>query len=456
MYFNWLSFSFYHVLIYFIFFFHILFGNCLEIIGNPIYLFDLLRMVPSAQLLLVTRRKKLSGKYPVKIRIIYQRNNKDFPIGIDLTQEEFDGATAKHIKGLHREVSKKLNEKINKANKIIGEPGVFTFDKFSEAFNGRVKDSSNLYALFDDYIKILTDEERLKTAESYITAKNSFKDYKNNIGLYDITPGFLNNYQSYQRKRKISSNKVGLSDTTIGIYVRTLRSIYNYAISLGIIKRDESYPFGKRKFVIPASRNIKKALSIQEVSKIYNYQTIPGTAEDKARDFWIFSYLCNGINFKDVSLLQNKNIDGDMLRFVRAKTKNTTRANQTTISCHLGDAAKSIIEKWRNHNREGDGYLFAILQVDDDARQQVRRVAQFIKNTNKYMKRISHTIGIEMVANTGHTRHSSATILKRSGASIEQIQEALGHLNSTTTRAYLDSFDDESKKELSNSLSNFV
>jgi len=36
---------------------------------------------------------------------------------------------------------------------------------------------------------------------------------------------------------------------------------------LGVIKKDETYPFGKRKYIIPASRNVKKALSLQEVIK---------------------------------------------------------------------------------------------------------------------------------------------------------------------------------------------
>jgi len=96
------------------------------------------------------------------------------------------------------------------------------------------------------------------------------------------------------------------------------------------------------------------------------------------------------------------------------------------------------------------------LTPGDDSRQQVRRVAQFIKNTNKYMKRISDAIGLEKPANTYFSRHSAASILKQSGASIEQIQEALGHQSSSTTRAYLDSFDDDSKKDLAASLSNFL
>ncbi len=406
-------------------------------------------MIPTSHLLLVTRRAKKDGKYPVKIRVIFQRCHKDFPIGIDLTEEEFAGATSVNIRKEFRSSAIKLNNEIVKANNIITHTGIFTFKKFKDAFYGRVKDAADIFAYFDEYISILNNEGRIKTAESYVTASSSFKNFKSKIGLYDITPHFLNTYQDYQVKR-------GLSETTVGIYVRTLRSIFNYAISLGVIRKDETYPFGKRKYIIPAGRNIKKAFSIEVVSKIYNYEVIPGTPEDKARDFWIFSYLCNGVNFKDICQLKNKNIDGDMLRFIRAKTKNTTRGNQITISCHLGEPAMRIIQKWSDINKSHDAYLFPILTASDDLKVQGKKVAQFIQTTNKYMKRISEAIGLEKPALTYSSRHSAATILKRSGASIIQIQEALGHQSSTTTQRYLDSFDDDSKKALSDSLSNFL
>ena len=60
------------------------------------------------------------------------------------------------------------------------------------------------------------------------------------------------------------------------------------------------------------------------------------------------------------------------------------------------------------------------------------------------------------VATTYYARHSAATILKRSGASIAQIQEALGHSTQSVTQSYLDSFDDDTKKNLANSLSSFI
>jgi integrase/recombinase XerD len=52
-------------------------------------------------------------------------------------------------------------------------------------------------------------------------------------------------------------------------------------------------------------------------------------------------------------------------------------------------------------------------------------------------------------------RHTFSTVLKRSGASTEIIQVALGHTNIKTTEAYLDSFDRDTKKQLAGRLSAF-
>jgi integrase/recombinase XerD len=72
------------------------------------------------------------------------------------------------------------------------------------------------------------------------------------------------------------------------------------------------------------------------------------------------------------------------------------------------------------------------------------------------MKIISLKIGLDKNVTTYYGRHSAVTIMKKSGANIEQIREALGHHSTSTTQKYLDSFDDESKRELSNSLTNFM
>ncbi len=61
----------------------------------------------------------------------------------------------------------------------------------------------------------------------------------------------------------------GNSLTTVGIYIRPLRALFNQAIRDGIIA-PESYPFGKGRYQIPAGRNVKKALSLNDIEKILN------------------------------------------------------------------------------------------------------------------------------------------------------------------------------------------
>jgi site-specific recombinase XerD len=70
------------------------------------------------------------------------------------------------------------------------------------------------------------------------------------------------------------------------------------------------------------------------------------------------------------------------------------------------------------------------------------------------MKIIAESIGIESLT-TYTARHSFATILKRSGASTEFISEALGHGNLKTTQNYLDSFEDDQKRETAKALTAF-
>jgi integrase/recombinase XerD len=406
-------------------------------------------MKPTAYLILATRHKKKSGRYPVKVRVVFQSVPKDFKTGIDLTEEEYRNSIVERPKGDFKKTGIKLSALKVKAQQTLEKIDIFTFTKFENAFYTTTKSASNIWPFFEEYIEILNSEGRLKTRDSYITSLNSFKAFKSTLGFYDVSTDYLKKYEKWMLNK-------GNSKTTVGIYTRNLRSIYNYGISEQVIKKDENYPFGRRKYVIPAGGNTKKALRQEEVSLIYNYKAVPYSWEDKAKDFWMFSYLCNGINFKDIALIKNKFIDGDMLRFVRAKTENSNREDEVIISCFINDMIKNIITKWRSTNHFKDEYLFTILQKGDDLEVQMKKVAQFIKNTNKYIRRICLKIGIDKDVTTYYGRHSAATIMKKSGANIEQIREALGHQSSSTTQKYLDSFDDESKRELSKSLSSFM
>ncbi len=134
---------------------------------------------------------------------------------------------------------------------------------------------------------------------------------------------------------------------TVGIILRPLRAIFNEAIEDGLIKREKCYPFGKRRYQIPSSRNVKKAINIDRIGEIYNYKT-DNKDELRARDLWMFCYFGNGMNAKDMAYLKYKNIEGEYFVFLRAKTERTTRHDPRPITVYLNEDMLLYIERWGN------------------------------------------------------------------------------------------------------------
>jgi len=226
--------------------------------------------------------------------------------------------------------------------------------------------------------------------------------------------------------------KRGCSRTTVGIKLRPLRTIFNEAIEMGIIKREKCYPFGRRKYQIPTGRNIKKALTEDHISIIYYYQP-ECTDERKAKDFWLFCYLGNGMNPKDLVYLKYKDICDGYLVFARAKTERATRNDPKPITVYINEDMREIMERWGNKDKDPDNFIFPIMNNNLDPLRQYELVTSFTHFINDKMVRIGNRLGIEKKLTTIVSRHSFSTQLKRTGASTEYIQEALGHTDKKTT-----------------------
>jgi integrase len=238
--------------------------------------------------------------------------------------------------------------------------------------------------------------------------------------------------------------------------LRPLRSIINGAIEEGHLKKDKAYPFGRRKYQIPTSRNMKKALELSEVEMIYYYPSSKLTeTEERCRDFWLFSYFGNGMNPKDIATLKYHNIQDDFIIFERSKTEQSLRSDPKPIVVFLNEDMKCIITKWGNEKNSPNDYIFNILPNGITPLRQYALIQNFVRLVNDTMKKILKELGINKKATTYVARHTFSTVLKRSGASTEVIQEALGHTDIRTTENYLDSFDNETKRQLAARLASF-
>lgn len=379
-------------------------------------------------------RPKKNGKCSVKIKITFNRQRKYFATKIELTPVEFEATMyAKRRTPEQKSVYKKLSGLLTKANNVIEDLSVFTFEGFEQLYFEQRNTRNSVSFAFDKYIEELEAEERISTAVSYKCAKHSIEGFKKGLTFAEITPQLLKKYQNVMLQE-------GKSISTVGIYLRSLRAIYNQQKI-----NPDIYPFGdenKGKYFIPTSRNIKKALTIEEVATLYNYETKLGSTKDMAKDYWVFLYLCNGMNVKDFCLLTWENIDGDILTYNRAKTKRNKK-EQKPIVVSLKAETLGIIKKWGQPSIVPNAYIFPHLNHKMSATEEYATYQQLTKTINKYIKQIATEAGINKNVTTYFARHSFATVLKRSGANTELIKELLGHSNVNVTESYLDSFMNE-------------
>jgi len=403
-------------------------------------------MYPHHKLILDKRRPKKNDLYPVKIRITFLRKQHYYSSGIDLSQEDFDRIINQSVRKELRTIKGKLQDFEKRITAIINSMSEFSFQEFDKKFykkNDQMKSKDDVYTMFQITIETLKSEGRISTANIYRDALTSFSKFKSNLTFKEVDIEFLKSYE-----KKMNTN--GQSKSTTGIYCRHLRAIFNKAIQADIIDQ-KSYPFGKTKYQIQAPRNIKKSLTIEQIKKIIDYPVNKDSTQHFVRDIWIFSYLCNGMNIKDILNLKYKNIDGENILYDRAKTSKTVQ-NPKPIIINLLPQTIDIINRWGNKKKNKNDYVFPIYSDDltDEQKQQTKH--QFIKTINKYMKVIGEDIGYDKPLTTYAARHSFATILKRSGAPTELISESLGHKSLKTTEAYLDSFEDKTRRKFMENL----
>ncbi|WP_352422905.1 site-specific integrase [Proteiniphilum sp.] len=399
-------------------------------------------MKAKADYFLDTYHPKQDGTCNVKIRVYFNRKYMYYSTDIDLKpgkgkKEDKDFVpselekilTAKRRTPDQKEIHKKLNRYYQKADNIIDKlDTAFSFEKFDEMYHEGRDVFNSVYYAFKKYIDDLKAEERTGTAINYDASIKSLEDFKKNLKFTDITPSFLKKYERWMLDN-------GKSITTVGMYLRALRAIYN--------KQDidkKLYPFGYGKYEIPSGENIKKALTIEEIARIYNYEAT-GT-EAMARDYWMFLYLCNGMNVKDFCSLKWENIDGDILTYQREKTKRTNKKPKK-ITVSLKPETWAIINKYGIRSVVPGSYIFPHYEKGITATRKQEVSQQLIKTINKYMKRIARNVGINKNVTTYFARHSFATILKRSGTDIAMISDLLGHSSLGVTENYLDSFESD-------------
>ncbi len=395
--------------------------------------------------------QKLDGTYPIKVRINFNAYAIFISTGFDLPEEAFNRIFVPTINENGKPKAERLSNRENTTKKLITASferikntveEIHQTEEYShEKLRNRLRRGRRVYldAAFDSKIAELTKNGQAGTAASYTTAKRFIAKYASGVRFVDITPQWLARFEVW------ALNKEGIAQTSLSIYLRSVRTLFNEAIRSRDIPRS-AYPFYSKDsegYKIPSGSGTKIALTVAQMRSIATME-LTGSPE-RCRDMFLLSFHLGGINFKDMLLLKWKNIKGGEVHFIREKTKHTQR-NAKNIIVPFSEPAKRIITKWGNPDKHPEAYVIPHLTVGLTPEKLRDNVKSFTKQVNTQLKKIGEVLNIEGLS-TYVARHSFATILKNSGAPVAFIGETLGHTSTKTTENYLKSFEGEQKRK---------
>jgi site-specific recombinase XerD len=382
-----------------------------------------------------------NGEHPLMLRISQGKVRKYISLGISCSLELWDlkkNAPKRH--NPHKEVietiiAQTIHTYRAKYLELISQQVVVTPDvliQALEADKGK-KAASAVFSFFDLVIDRLLQVGKVGSARGYKDTKRSLKLFTTSANLLftDIDQTFLHNYELFLRK-------LGLAETSMAVYFRTLRALFNKAIKEKLVDINY-YPFKEFRVTKFNLSTKKRALTEAELKKIENLELDPASSLAESRRIFMFIYYGRGINFIDIAQLQWKDLVQGRIFYTRAKTGKM-------INFKLLPPAQATIEYYRPFTgTHPNHYIFPILNrlVHISPLQIHDKIAKARKKMNNEMREIARLAEVDANPTTYVGRHTCATNWYRKGVPMAKISQGLSHSLESTTRAYLKEFEDD-------------
>lgn len=354
-----------------------------------------------------------------------------------------------------RQLKTRVSTIFAKATQIVNENDDLTPEIFQGIFEGKARDTVN--AVYGMKIAELSGKaDRVGTAWAYESSLHSLMRYKLHLlfkgkaedkkkwitdrvedqayalRFPEITADWLSGYEEWMIGE-------GRTINTVAIHLRALRHVFNLARGEVPGKRKihiiphSLYPFDE--YQIKSEIKYKIALSDKEVQKIKDFKSKDDTLME-ARDYFLFSYYSNGMNFADLVKLRRSDLMEEVMIYDRKKTRKTRRQLKQ-ILIPIDHEIPEIISRRGAKSLDPNAYVFPILEEGLTELQVKLRVNWFIKRTNAALHRIAGKLDIKKSLTTVIARHTFGNkILNATDGDVRMIQDGLGHSNSKTSEHY--------------------
>lgn len=405
---------------------------------------------------------------PILLRISKKKQRKMFATGLSCTPKQWNDEYGMFIRDKrlvkdYEALNTVLTNAKAKADKIIKE-----FDRLE--IDWTIKQFENKYLLksinlnpadyFESHIQKLSDVGRYGNADvfrSTLKILQIFDKKFHKLKFPDIDQKYIAKFDLFLR------NERELKDTSISFYMRTFATLINAAITDGLMQPG-AYPFKTKqnKGYQISKLNVetkKRFIPIEYLQKLKNHK-FDDLRLETARNMFLFSFHCRGINWIDMAYLTNENIEKIMsndgkeikvLKFIRTKT-------HKPFEIVINSDIQTLLD-WFKTMPHCPPYLLPIVTVPEHTGEALR--VHIRDRRSKYNKALNDITAVEELKfpealqsiTSYFSRHSYAMVLRNKGTNIELISEALGHADLSTTSIYLDSF---GREEVANASENLI
>lgn len=311
-------------------------------------------------------------------------------------------------------------ERLTRIDRKLCSNGIdYTADDVVDEFC-RYAHRYSLFNFFESSIARLKQNGKARTAETYRSALNSFRRFRQNkdIMIDCLDSEIMESYEAWLHMRGVTQN-------TVSFYNRILRAVYNRAVEEDAI--ENIHPF--RHVYTGVGKTVKRALSIEAIRRIKALDLSFAPSLDFARDMFIISFCLRGMSFIDMAYLRKSDLRNGHISYRRRKTGQLLTIEWT-------GEMQMILDKYSENESE---YLLPIIRNPGiNERCAYRNVGY---NINRSLKQISRMLGLDFRLTMYVARHSWASAARFKGIPLSVISEGMGHDSEATTQIYLASLD---------------
>jgi integrase len=272
--------------------------------------------------------------------------------------------------------------------------------------------SRSYSAFISDFLSYAKTQYQPGTVEIYQLAFSSFQRTVGTILMDSITVRQVDAWKTSMLSHRLPNGKA-YSPTYINILFRSLKAAFNTAVRWQAMKVN---PFLSCKSV-PASGIKPASMTVADIERL-----IAGMPHGTLRDFVIFA-INTGARRGEILSLRWDAVDIER-RFIVIRSTDTFKTKtgrDRTIP--LTDGALSVLN--RRHGLASGNYVFHIRGRPVNGNTITHR-----------FKAAARAAGLPESMHVHSLRHSCASLLMQSGASITAVKELLGHSTIATTQIY--------------------